>query len=187
MKIAVIDNYDSFVHNLVRYVRETVTGEVRVMRNDRADLSYLDACDAIVLSPGPGIPSEAGDLMKIIERYVDKKKMLGVCLGHQALAEHFGMSLEPALPIHHGKSSEISLNESVLFSGLPKQLQVGRYHSWRVRSQHTSAMQTIATGPQNDIMALQHETLPIYGVQFHPESILTPQGRNIIQNWINLS
>ena len=188
MNIAVIDNYDSFVFNLVRYLKEENEGEVNVMRNTEVNYDLLDKCDAILLSPGPGLPEEAGDMYKIIEQYATKKKFLGVCLGHQAIASKFGGALEPAFPIFHGKKSTITVkSDSPLFTGMPAEMEVGRYHSWRVSAlEAKSDLEAIAMGEENDLMALQHKTLPIYGVQFHPESILTPNGRQIIKNWINI-
>ncbi len=188
MNIAVIDNYDSFVFNLVRYLKEENDGEVVVMRNTEVDYTILDNADAIMLSPGPGLPEEAGDLMQVISKYATSKKILGVCLGHQALAQHFNAQLEPALPIYHGKQSKIQLtSSSSLFEGLPTEMEVGRYHSWRVSELSSQCeLQCTALGETNDLMAFQHKTLPIYGVQFHPESILTPQGRKMINNWINI-
>ena len=187
MNIAVIDNYDSFVYNLVRYLREETSGEVRVFSNDKVDFDYLETCDGILLSPGPGIPEEAGQMPEVIAKFHDRKKILGVCLGHQALGEYWGMKLEQALPIHHGQASLIDIDcSSKLFAELPAKIEVGRYHSWRVQNKAPDFVSISAHGPQKDIMAFEHKQLPIYGVQFHPESILTPEGRQIIRNWINI-
>ena len=185
MKIIVIDNYDSFVYNLVRYVEESTSGEVHVFRNDNVDYSELDQADGILLSPGPGVPTEAGDLMRIIESYHITKPLLGVCLGHQAIAEYFGCELYQQEKIHHGKSSRIMHSStSVLFDSIPEQLEVGRYHSWSVDNVLSSSIEATATSETDEVMALQHRILPIQGVQFHPESILTPHGRTMINNWI---
>ena len=161
MKIAVIDNFDSFVFNLVRYLREENEGEVKVFRNNAVDYDYLDSCDAIMLSPGPGLPEEAGDLLKVIDKYASSKKILGVCLGHQALATKFGEALEQAFPIYHGKMSVVSSkNDSALFNNLPTQMEVGRYHSWRVSPlKGDSELLEIATGEENDVMAFQHKNI----------------------------
>lgn len=185
-KITVIDNYDSFVFNLVRYLEE-LNCEVNVQRNDAIDYSKIQDSDGILLSPGPGIPIEAGQLMEVIERYADSKKMLGVCLGHQAIAEHFGGKISQSLTAIHGKQSCIQVDhESALFHSLEPNIDVGRYHSWHVEELPDS-MQSTAQLATGEIMAIEHSTFPIYGVQFHPESILTPKGRTIISNWLNVS
>lgn len=185
MKIAIIDNFDSFVYNLVRYVREVEGVKVTVQRNNAVDYKILDDCDAILLSPGPGIPDEAGDLKEVIRRYSGKKKLLGVCLGHQAIAEVFGAQLEPCPEPIHGKSSPISVNiEDPLFKGLPERLEAGRYHSWQVAAKSTGELKITARTDDGIIMALRHPSHPTSGVQFHPESMLTPEGRAMINNWI---
>lgn len=183
-RITVINNYDSFVFNLVRYLEESGCS-VDVQRNDEIDYSTIDQSDALVLSPGPGIPSEAGNLMDVIHRYAAHKKILGVCLGHQALAEYFGGTLSKAATAVHGKQSQIQVNnESPLFKSMEPHIEVGRYHSWHVEHLPEN-MRTIAEISSGEIMAIAHKTLPVYGVQFHPESILTPSGRTIISNWLN--
>lgn len=187
MKVAVIDNFDSFVYNLVRYVRELPGVEVIVQRNNAVDFSILDSCDAILLSPGPGIPDEAGALKDVIRTYSGRKKMLGVCLGHQAIAEVFGGKLTPCPEPVHGKASSIAVSlAEQLFLGLPEQIEVGRYHSWQVDGNALpETLQVTAKTADGTIMALRHESHPTSGVQFHPESILTPHGRAMIANWIN--
>jgi len=184
MQIVIIDNYDSFVYNIVRYLNDTTGSKAIVLRNDKVDFELLEKADAIVLSPGPGIPEEAGDLMKIIEQFHLKKPILGICLGHQALGQFFGASLiQNALPLH-GKSTLINkVNDDKLFVGLPAKFEVGRYHSWSIESD-SPELQIIAQTGEKEIMAIRHKTLPIFGLQFHPESILTPNGRQIIQNWV---
>lgn len=185
MKVAIIDNFDSFVYNLVRYVREIEGVEVTVQRNNVVDYSILDAADAILLSPGPGIPDEAGDLKHIIKTYSGKKKILGVCLGLQAIAEVFGSELEPCPEPVHGKSSLINItNQEPLFVGLPSQLEVGRYHSWQVKSATAKGIEITAKTLDGIVMAIKHPEHPTTGVQFHPESMLTPDGRAMILNWI---
>lgn len=185
MKITVIDNYDSFVFNLVRYLKENKYCEVNVMRNDSINVDVLDQCDAILLSPGPGIPKEAGELMNIIHSYHSTKPILGVCLGHQGISEYFGCKLVQNKKPLHGKSSTISHNEqSSLFEGIEKEFQVGRYHSWSVNPSVSKDVEILAETDDQEIMAIRHKELPIFGVQFHPESILTPMGRIIINNWI---
>jgi anthranilate synthase component 2 len=185
MKIAVIDNFDSFVFNLIRYIKEE-QHEICVQRNNQVDFKLLEEANAILLSPGPGIPSEAGDLLEVINRFHGRKPMLGVCLGHQAIAQHFGDSLERCPEPIHGKSSAIKVvKESPLFRGLPRELEAGRYHSWHTRISPDSELEITALTEDSIVMAVQHKTHATAGVQFHPESILTPQGRKIIQNWLN--
>ncbi len=188
MKLAVIDNFDSFVYNLVRYVRECECEDVEVIvqRNNAIDYALLDQCDAILLSPGPGIPDEAGELKTIIRRYSGKKGMLGVCLGHQAIAEVFGAQLEQCPVPVHGKASTIFIDhEEPFFAGLPETIEVGRYHSWQVSHGENPMLKITARTTDGSIMAFRHVTHPTTGIQFHPESILTPTGRTMITNWIN--
>lgn len=185
-KIAVIDNYDSFVFNLVRYVRESAGAEPLVFRNDKIDYYVLEECDGILLSPGPGIPKEAGELMQVIERFESTKSLLGICLGHQAIGEYFGGKLTHcSFPIH-GKSSSIKHSGGALFQHLDQQLEVGRYHSWCIDADLPTCLTGNASTEDGLLMAIEHKTKAIYGVQFHPESILTPSGRQIIENWIKL-
>jgi len=186
MTIGIIDNFDSFVFNLVRYVRECEDVTTIVQRNNAIDYSVLDTCDAILLSPGPGIPDEAGELKNIIRRYSGKKNILGICLGHQAIAEVYGGKLEACLAPIHGKASRTKLlgNESI-FHGLEETIEVGRYHSWQVCTDHIGELEITATATDGSIMALRHPVHATKGVQFHPESILTPTGRTMITNWIN--
>ena len=186
MKIGIIDNFDSFVYNLVRYVRETDNVEVVVQRNNEIDYDELDTCDAILLSPGPGIPSEAGELLNVIRRYSGQKKMLGVCLGHQAIAEVFGGILEQCPAPVHGKATDMTiLTDDPLFVGLPQTLPVGRYHSWKITPNGSPFLKITAQTEDGTVMALRHTSHPTSGVQFHPESVLTPQGRTMIENWIH--
>lgn len=186
MKIAVIDNFDSFVFNLVRYIKEE-QHEVVIQRNNRLDFEILESADAILLSPGPGIPSEAGNLSEVIKRFHGKKPILGVCLGHQAIAEHFGDSLIPSPEPVHGLASRITISKkSGIFQNLPAEIEVGRYHSWQTRISPSSELEVIASTYDSVVMAIQHKTAPTIGVQFHPESILTPSGRKMIQNWLNI-
>jgi len=184
MKVGIIDNFDSFVYNLVRYVREE-GAEIVVQRNNQINFEELDTCDAILLSPGPGIPSEAGLLIEVIFRYNTTKPILGVCLGHQALAEYFGGKLKQCTEPVHGKASNMKiLKPGGLFQSLPHEIEVGRYHSWEADISEAKELETIGT-TEHTVMAFQHKSLPIHGVQFHPESILTPNGRTIIKNWLN--
>lgn len=184
--IGIIDNYDSFVYNLVRYIRECENVRVIVQRNDALQYEELDHCDAILLSPGPGIPDEAGGLKQLIHAYADKKPMLGICLGHQAIAEVFGSQLEQCPEPVHGKASLLQVeDDSLLFEGLPAQFPVGRYHSWRVQNEPNPSLTITGRTEDGTIMAFRHSEYPVRGLQFHPESILTPNGRQLIQNWVN--
>ncbi len=186
MKIAVIDNFDSFVFNLVRYLKESTSGEIIIQRNNQVDYTILDSCDAILLSPGPGIPREAGELISIIKKYSGKKKILGICLGHQAIAEAFGGKLEHCESPMHGKSNLVKqIDEDALFTGISKNFQVGRYHSWKVNNKLPKDLITTVISQENEIMALRHKIHDTRGMQFHPESILTPDGRKMIENWVN--
>ncbi len=185
MKIAVIDNFDSFVFNLVRYLKEIPSVELIIQRNNRIDYEAIDSCDAILLSPGPGIPSEAGELMSVIDKYHTSKPILGVCLGHQAIGEYFRAQLTPSLAPVHGKSSLIYLTHpSVLFKRTEKAVQVGRYHSWQISEPLPIDLVVTAITENGDIMGINHQKFNIEGIQFHPESILTPTGRDMIQNWV---
>ncbi len=187
MKIAVIDNYDSFVFNLIRYLEEIDGCEVIVQRNDAINYEEINACDSLLLSPGPGIPSEAGELMAIIDKYKTEKPILGVCLGHQALLESFGCELSQNEYPLHGKSSLIKHHySSPLFIKIDKEFEVGRYHSWSIKENTSAELEIIASTKEGEIMAFAHKQLSIYGTQFHPESILTPQGRKIINNWVTI-
>lgn len=182
--ITVIDNYDSFVFNLVRYLEE-LNCTVVVQRNDKIDFDAIEKSDGILLSPGPGIPSEAGKLLEIINRFHQTKPFLGVCLGHQAIAEHFGGELSQSLQPVHGKQSSIEINSSSpLFYSLDASIDVARYHSWHV-GKLPDCLKSTANLSTGENMAFEHSDFPIFGVQFHPESILTPQGRTIISNWLN--
>ena len=186
MKIVVIDNYDSFTYNLVHLVREFGV-EVDVKRNDQFALSELEPYDRIILSPGPGIPSEAGLLLDVIKTYAGKKPMLGVCLGHQAIGEVFGAKLENLKEVYHGVATPINIvADDVLFDGLPRSIEVGRYHSWVISHEgFPDSLEITAESAEHQIMAVRHKTLNIRGIQFHPESVLTPDGHKIIDNWLN--
>lgn len=186
MKIVVIDNYDSFTYNLVHLVREFGV-EVDVKRNDQFALSELEPYDRIILSPGPGIPSEAGLLLDVIKTCAGKKPMLGVCLGHQAIGEVFGAKLENLKEVYHGVATPIDIvADDVLFDGLPRSIEVGRYHSWVISHEgFPDSLEITAESAEHQIMAVRHKTLNIRGIQFHPESVLTPDGHKIIDNWLN--
>jgi len=198
MKIVIIDNYDSFTYNLSHLVKE-LGAEVTVLRNDQFELPDLEVYDKIILSPGPGIPMEAGLLLDVIKTYAGKKPILGVCLGHQAIGEAFGGKLENLSEVFHGVATEgTQLGNDPIFAGLPSRITMGRYHSWVVsREDFPDCLEITAESQERlqvdeqssgmkQIMALRHKTLDIHGIQFHPESVLTPQGRIIIKNFIEL-
>jgi anthranilate synthase component II len=186
MKILVFDNYDSFTYNLVHAVKKLGYTDVEVHRNDQIALEDIERFDKIILSPGPGVPSESGILLDVIRRYAPTKSILGVCLGEQAIAEAFGGTLINLSEVHHGVSSTVNvLEEDVLFKGLPKQMEVGRYHSWAAEKSTLPACLTItAEDEEGMIMALAHKTYDVRGVQFHPESVLTPDGEKMLKNWL---
>lgn len=186
MNILVIDNYDSFTFNLVHYLEE-LDCTVTVKRNDQFALEEVAGYDKIVLSPGPGIPDEAGLLKATIEAYASRIPMLGVCLGHQAIAEVFGGSLTNLSTVFHGVASQMTIiQDDALFAGLPSSFDVGRYHSWVVNKPLPEGFILLAEEENGQVMAFKHETHPIYGVQFHPESVLTPDGKQLLKNWVAL-
>lgn len=187
MKILVLDNYDSFTFNLVQMIEQIVGKSVSVLKNDEISLEQIEEFDKIILSPGPGIPSEAGLLLDVIKKYYDKKPILGVCLGQQAIAEAFGGSLIQLDEIFHGvatmaKSTNISTK---ILENLPSNLEVGRYHSWAVNPQNfPEELQITSVDEEGMIMSIQHKKYKVYGVQYHPESILTPYGKAILKNFL---
>lgn len=186
-KCVIIDNYDSFTYNLVHLIKE-LGADVTVVRNNQFSLEELDAFDRIVLSPGPGIPSEAGQLLDVIRRYAGVKPILGVCLGHQAIGEVFGAKLENLSDVFHGVTTEArQLVDTPLFAGLLEHFPVGRYHSWVVaKTSFPDCLEMIAESNEGMIMALRHRTHNVYGIQFHPESVLTPDGKRIMENWLHI-
>ena len=187
MNIVIIDNYDSFTYNLAHLVK-SLGAQVTVLRNDRFELSDLEAFDKIILSPGPGIPSEAGLLLDVIRTYAGRKPMLGVCLGHQAIGEVFGARLENLTDVYHGVALEgTQFGKDYIFQGLPDRITMGRYHSWVVsRENFPACLEITAISDEGRIMALRHREYDIHGIQFHPESVLTPDGDKIIRNWLNI-
>ena len=185
MKILLFDNYDSFTYNLLHILKE-FGADVEVFRNDKITLDEVDRFDKIVLSPGPGIPEEAGILLPLIRRYAPTKSILGVCLGEQAIGEAFGAKLINLTDVHHGVSSDIRiLADDPLFNGLDRTLRVGRYHSWVVsKEDFPDCLEITAEDTEEgQIMGLRHKTYNVRGIQFHPESVLTPRGKEIIKNW----
>ena len=187
MKIVIIDNYDSFTYNLAHLVKE-LGADVTVYRNDQFTLNQLEPFDKIILSPGPGIPSEAGLLLNVIMTYAGRKSMLGVCLGHQAIGEVFGAKLTNLESVYHGVATEgTQFGNDPIFRGLPKRIVMGRYHSWVVdRSGFPDCLEVTAVSDDGQIMGLKHKNYNIHGIQFHPESVLTPMGKEIVANWMNL-
>ena len=187
MTIALIDNYDSFTYNLVHYL-ESFNINVTVFRNNEYELKELLPFDALVLSPGPGLPKDAGLLLKTINTYYKTKPIFGVCLGLQAIAENFGSTLKNLETVYHGVSSEITVlkNDDVLYLNLPNKIYVGRYHSWVVQKNTLPSFISITAIDSNEeVMSFSHNFYPICAVQYHPESVLTPLGKTIIKNWIN--
>jgi anthranilate synthase component 2 len=189
MKILVIDNYDSFTYNLVQYIWE-ITGELPdVVRNDAISLAAVDDWNVIILSPGPGLPADAGIMPELLQTYFTKKPILGVCLGHQAIGEAFGAELTNLSKVYHGVSSVISSldKNEPLFKDLPNRFEVGRYHSWVVKKDSLpDVLMTLSLDEEGQIMAMKHKFYPVYGVQFHPESIMTPYGKKMIENFLAL-
>lgn len=187
MKIVVIDNYDSFTYNLVHYL-EDLHCEVTVFRNDEFYMDELKDFDKILLSPGPGIPDEAGLLKEVIKTFAPTKSILGVCLGQQAIGEVFGGTITNLEKVYHGVASKVTLTnpDEVLFRDLPNVFEVGRYHSWVVsKNDFPEVLEITSVDEQGQIMSLQHKKYDVRGVQFHPESVLTPLGKKILENWIN--
>lgn len=191
MKILIFDNYDSFTYNLVHVVEKIIHDKVDVFRNDKISLEKIKEYNKIILSPGPGLPNESGLLLDLIKEYAASKSILGVCLGQQAIAESFGGQLENLKNVYHGVATKIKVNEgrtvaeNDLFKSLPSELEVGRYHSWIVSKNHFPTDLEITAEDENGfIMALRHKTFDVQGVQFHPESVLTPMGEKIMRNWL---
>lgn len=188
MKVLVLDNYDSFTYNLVHILRELGVGEqMAVVRNDKIAVSEVDQYDKILLSPGPGIPKEAGIMMELIRTYAPTKSMLGICLGHQGIAEAFGSELYNMPLVLHGYADTVYLEdeEEILFRSLPSSFGVCRYHSWAVEPQSLNGdLKVTARDIKGEIMGLRHREYDVHGLQFHPESILTEHGKVIIENWL---
>ncbi|WP_445458311.1 anthranilate synthase component II [Flavobacterium sp. HNIBRBA15423] len=185
MKIVVIDNYDSFTYNLVHYL-EDLNAEVTVFRNDEFELEELEKFDKILLSPGPGIPDEAGLLKAVIKKYAPTKSIFGVCLGLQAIGEVFGSKLTNLDKVYHGVATKvIQIEDDFIFNELPKETTVGRYHSWVVANENLPKELIITSIDENgQIMSMKHSVYDVRGVQYHPESVLTPNGKKILENWL---
>ena len=185
MKIIVIDNYDSFTYNLVHYL-EDLNAEVTVYRNDEFELSELEKFDKILLSPGPGIPDEAGLLKQVIQKYAPTKSILGICLGLQAIGEVFGGNLINLRKVYHGVATKVSkVSDDFIFNEIPDEMEVGRYHSWSVSTENFPDVLAITSVDENgQVMSLKHKIFDVRGVQYHPESVLTPYGKKILENWL---
>ncbi len=185
-KVLMIDNYDSFTYNLVHYL-EDLGCEVTVMRNDKLVLDDVEPFDKIVLSPGPGIPDEAGLLKSIIAEYAGSKSILGVCLGQQAIGEVFGGDLINLDEVYHGVATTVTIavDDESLFDNLDKTIEVGRYHSWVVNPDLPEELEATSFDKDGQVMSLRHRIYDVKGVQFHPESVLTPNGKQMLKNWIN--
>ncbi len=188
MKILVLDNYDSFTYNLVQYLDEITTHQINVFRNDKIAIDEVEKYDCIVLSPGPGLPKDAGIMPELIKTYAQSKPILGICLGHQAIGECFGSKLENLKFAFHGVATPIKQNglKSEIFQDIPTRFQAGRYHSWVIKKDTlVDELECIAVDDQTQIMAIKHKTKPIFGLQFHPESILTDHGKQMLKNFID--
>ncbi|ATA88891.1 anthranilate synthase component II [Capnocytophaga stomatis] len=186
MEVLVIDNYDSFVFNLVHYLEE-LDCKVIVKRNDEVTLDEVENYHKILLSPGPGVPDEAGLMKQIIEKFAPTKSILGVCLGQQAIGEVFGGKLTNLEKVHHGVATPITIVEDdILFKNMPKEFEVGRYHSWVVQNPLPEDLIITSVDENGEIMSLRHKKYDVRGVQYHPESVLTPLGKTILKNWINI-
>lgn len=188
-KILLLDNYDSFTYNLLHILRE-LGADTEVFRNDKISVEEAGRFDKILLSPGPGIPSEAGILLPLIERYAAEKSILGVCLGEQAIAEVFGARLENLSRVFHGVESQIVITDNdPIFDGLGNEITAGRYHSWVVSKEGFPSESLVITAEDKEermIMGIRHRTFDVHGIQFHPESLMTPSGSRIIENWLKL-
>ncbi len=185
-KVLVIDNYDSFTYNLVHFL-EDLGCEVTVKRNDQLSIKDVEPFDKIVLSPGPGIPDEAGLLKEIIKKYSPTKSILGVCLGQQAIGEVFGGKITNLDNVYHGVATniDITVDDESMFKGLDKTIEVGRYHSWVVNADLPDVLEATSYDINGQVMSLRHKIYDVKGVQFHPESVLTPGGKQILENWVN--
>lgn len=188
MSILMLDNYDSFTYNLVQYIQELVGRDIDVFRNDQISLDEVEAYDIIILSPGPGLPKEAGIMPALLQRYASAKKILGVCLGHQAFGEAFGASLKNLDHVYHGVETPMQVigTDTVLFSGVPAVFPAGRYHSWVVEPDSLPGELIVtARDSAGEIMAMRHREHDVFGVQFHPESVMTPDGMQMLENFLS--
>jgi anthranilate synthase component 2 len=186
MKTVVIDNFDSFTYNLVHYIEEILRERPVVLRNNAFQMDELDQFDCIVLSPGPGLPADAGLMMSVLEHYSKSKIILGVCLGHQAIGEYFGTQLTNLTKVFHGVDSRIKVTGDAILYKNDTTVQVGRYHSWAISDNNfPSELEVTSVDDSNIIMSVKHKSLPIHGIQYHPESVLTPDGKELLRNFFD--
>lgn len=186
MKILVIDNYDSFTYNLVQYIKDLSAGEVVVRRNDEIELEEIKAFDKILISPGPGLPENAGIIKAVIKKYGSSKPILGICLGMQAIAEVYGGDLINLDEVYHGAASSMNIEkQDAIFNDISNPTEVGRYHSWAMKDENVDDLEVLARSKDDCIMAIRHKEYAVKGVQFHPESVLTPEGKKMMENWLN--
>jgi len=189
MKILIIDNYDSFTYNLVQYVKELTDAQVDVYRNDAISLAGIGAYDSVIFSPGPGLPEQAGIMIDAIKQYAPHKKMLGVCLGHQAIGMAFGAQLQNLKKVYHGVQTPVQITDTKdpVFKNIAPETEVGRYHSWVIDPKTLSPeLKVTARSEDGQIMAIKHKKYPVWGLQFHPESIMTEEGKKMIQNFLEM-
>ena len=185
-KLLILDNYDSFTYNLVHLIEEVSDIEFDVFRNDKITLTHVNNYNKILLSPGPGLPADAGIMPKLLKQYASTKSIFGVCLGLQAMGEAFGAKLKNLDKVYHGIATSVTIvNKDLIFSNCPKEFNVGRYHSWVVdRDALPIEIEVTATDSENNIMAFKHKTYDVRGVQFHPESVLSEYGKEIMKSWL---
>ncbi len=185
MNILIVDNYDSFVYNIYHFLDLFDVATIDVVKNDKICLEQVNEYDKIVLSPGPGLPKDAGKMLELLKRYDSKKSILGICLGHQAIVEHYGGKLINMQHPLHGISNEITIEgKDYLFNDIPSKIEVGHYHSWVAKAPLPDLLEVTSTDQLGHIMSIKHKVYDIRGVQFHPESILTPHGKQILKQWI---
>lgn len=186
MKLLVLDNYDSFTYNLVQYIQEILGQDIDVIRNDQITIDEVNTYDAIILSPGPGLPKDAGIMAELIKQYAHRKAILGVCLGHQAIGEAFGGEVYNLSQVYHGIATSMQLtNSDIIFENIPEKFSAGRYHSWSVRKENLpDCFEVTAEAEDGTIMAMRHKLYNVRGVQFHPESVMTEHGKQILRNWL---
>ncbi len=186
MKLLVLDNYDSFTYNLVQYIQEILGQDIDVFRNDKISVEAVDEYDAIILSPGPGLPKDAGIMPALIKAYAHRKAIFGVCLGHQAIGEAFGGEVYNLAQVYHGIETPMQVTQpDVIFQGIPEKFNAGRYHSWSVRRENLpDCFEVTAEAEDGTIMAMRHKIYNVRGVQFHPESVMTEHGKAMLRNWL---
>lgn len=189
MKLLVLDNYDSFTYNLVQYIQEISGNDIDVIRNDQITVAEVSKYDAIILSPGPGLPKDAGIMPELITEYADSKAILGVCLGHQAIGEAFGGEIYNLSQVYHGIETPMRITKpDMLFENIPDTFNAGRYHSWSVRKENLpDCLEVTAEAEDGTIMAMRHKSYNVRGVQFHPESVMTEHGKQMLRNWLHRS